>query len=174
MSAGADTTISPMERAMRNSPSAFFRNAIGRPVVVRLTTGADYHGILAVVDGYLNIALEQTEEYVNGKLKARYGDAFIRGNNGLFFCAASLCVFLKLFVFFLHVFVFVFDSALHQHNTPESVKATTVIVVHIRYGGIELKSFCVLCCKIQPTIPLFNPFLFAFSKKPLPTLSCFL
>ena len=80
----ADAMISPMERAMRNSPSAFFRNAIGRPVVVRLTTGVDYHGVLTVVDGYLNIALEQTEEYVDGKLKARYGDAFIRGNNGLF------------------------------------------------------------------------------------------
>lgn len=39
-------------------------------------------GILAVVDGYMNIAMEQTEEYVSGQLKATYGDAFIRGNNG--------------------------------------------------------------------------------------------
>lgn len=30
----------------------------------------------------MNIAMEQTEEYVNGQLKAKYGDAFIRGNNG--------------------------------------------------------------------------------------------
>lgn len=30
----------------------------------------------------MNIALEQTEEYVDGQLKARYGDCFIRGNNG--------------------------------------------------------------------------------------------
>jgi U6 snRNA-associated Sm-like protein LSm6 len=29
----------------------------------------------------MNIALEQTEEYVNGQLKNKYGDAFIRGNN---------------------------------------------------------------------------------------------
>lgn len=83
MSGGADTKKSPMEVALQNSPSAFFRNAIGRPVVVRLVTGADYHGILALVDGYMNIALEQTEEYVGDQLKARYGDAFIRGNNGL-------------------------------------------------------------------------------------------
>lgn len=27
--------------------------------------------------------MEQTEEYVNGQLKAKYGDAFIRGNNGV-------------------------------------------------------------------------------------------
>ena len=39
-------------------------------------------GVLACLDGYMNIALEQTEEYVNGQLKNRYGDAFIRGNNG--------------------------------------------------------------------------------------------
>ena len=30
----------------------------------------------------MNIALEQTEEYVNGQLKNKYGDAFLRGNNG--------------------------------------------------------------------------------------------
>ena len=30
----------------------------------------------------MNIALEQSEEYVNGQLKNKYGDAFIRGNNG--------------------------------------------------------------------------------------------
>lgn len=49
-------------------------------------------GILACLDGYMNIAMEQTEEYVNGQLKNKYGDAFIRGNNGnnhkifVFFC----------------------------------------------------------------------------------------
>lgn len=31
----------------------------------------------------MNIAMEQTEEYANGQLKAKYGDAFIRGNNGV-------------------------------------------------------------------------------------------
>lgn len=30
----------------------------------------------------MNIAMEQTEEYVDGQLQNRYGDAFIRGNNG--------------------------------------------------------------------------------------------
>ena len=39
-------------------------------------------GILTCLDGYMNIALEQTEEHVNGKVTNRYGDAFIRGNNG--------------------------------------------------------------------------------------------
>jgi U6 snRNA-associated Sm-like protein LSm6 len=39
-------------------------------------------GELQSVDGYMNIALEKTEEYVNGKLRRNYGDAFVRGNNG--------------------------------------------------------------------------------------------
>jgi small nuclear ribonucleoprotein (snRNP)-like protein len=30
----------------------------------------------------MNIALEKTEEYVDGKLRRSYGDAFVRGNNG--------------------------------------------------------------------------------------------
>ena len=44
----------------------------------------DYRGVLACLDGYMNIALEATEEYVNGQLKNKYGDAFIRGNNVLY------------------------------------------------------------------------------------------
>ena len=34
------------------------------------------------MDGYMNIALEKCEEYVNGVKKRSYGDAFVRGNNG--------------------------------------------------------------------------------------------
>jgi hypothetical protein len=30
----------------------------------------------------MNIAMEQTQEFQNGQLKAQYGDCFIRGNNG--------------------------------------------------------------------------------------------
>ena len=41
-------------------------------------------GVLSCLDGYMNIALEQTEEHVNGTVTNRYGDAFIRGNNGAF------------------------------------------------------------------------------------------
>ena len=40
-------------------------------------------GELQSVDGYMNIALEKTAEYVNGQLRRNYGDAFVRGNNGI-------------------------------------------------------------------------------------------
>lgn len=47
---------------------------------VRMLTSAT--GELQSVDGYMNIALEKTEEYVNGQKRRSYGDAFVRGNNG--------------------------------------------------------------------------------------------
>ncbi|KAJ8476351.1 hypothetical protein OPV22_020078 [Ensete ventricosum] len=70
--------------ASAKTPSDFLKSIRGRPVVVKLNSGVDYRGILACLDGYMNIAMEQTEEYVNGQLKNKYGDAFIRGNNVLY------------------------------------------------------------------------------------------
>lgn len=47
-------------------------------------------GELQSVDGYMNIALEKTEEYVDGKLRRNYGDAFVRGNNGTVISRSSV------------------------------------------------------------------------------------
>lgn len=52
-------------------------------------------GVLACLDGYMNIAIEQTEEYVNGQLKNKYGDAFLRGNNGEIHFIVTLLTFLE-------------------------------------------------------------------------------
>ena len=41
-------------------------------------------GILVALDGYMNIAMEQTEEFSDGVMRAKYGDAMIRGNNVLY------------------------------------------------------------------------------------------
>lgn len=57
---------------------------------VKLNSGIEYRGVLACLDGYMNIAMEQTEEYVDGQLKAKYGDCFIRGNNGTFIDRSTL------------------------------------------------------------------------------------
>lgn len=72
-----------------STPSDFLKAVLGRPVVVKLNTNVEYRGILACLDGYMNIALEQTEEYKNGELKSRYGDAFIRGNNVMYISAVG-------------------------------------------------------------------------------------
>ncbi|KAK0517699.1 U4/U6-U5 snRNP complex subunit lsm6, partial [Tilletia horrida] len=62
---------------------------IGKPVIVRLNSGVDYRGILSCLDGYMNIALEDTREYYNGTERNSFGDAFIRGNNVLYITAAQ-------------------------------------------------------------------------------------
>ncbi|KAK0812179.1 U4/U6-U5 snRNP complex subunit lsm6 [Friedmanniomyces endolithicus] len=70
-------------------PSGFLSEIIGAPVTVKLNSGVTYKGELQSVDGYMNIALEQTKEFVNGKLRRSYGDAFVRGNNVMYISADS-------------------------------------------------------------------------------------
>lgn len=41
----------------------------------------------------MNIALEDTKEFVEGKMRRNYGDAFVRGNNGVFFFSFVFLVF---------------------------------------------------------------------------------
>ena len=43
------------------TPADFLKSIRGKPVVVKLNSGVDYRGILACLDGYMNIAMEQTE-----------------------------------------------------------------------------------------------------------------
>ena len=66
------------------APSIFLQKILGNHVTVRLNSGVDYTGILSCLDGYMNIAMEETEEFVNGVSQGRFGDAFIRGNNVLY------------------------------------------------------------------------------------------
>ncbi|KAF8329390.1 uncharacterized protein EI90DRAFT_3062458 [Cantharellus anzutake] len=65
------------------SPAHFLKGCVGKRVIVRLVSGIDYRGILSCLDSFMNIAMEQTEEYANGHRTNSYGDAFIRGNNVL-------------------------------------------------------------------------------------------
>lgn len=52
--------------------------------MVKLNSGVDYRGVLSCLDGFMNIAMEQTEEWVDGQKVNSYGDCFIRGNNVLY------------------------------------------------------------------------------------------
>jgi len=72
-----------------HDPASFLNEITGAPVTVKLNSGVIYKGELQSVDGYMNIALEKTEEYVNGKLRRSYGDAFVRGNNVMYISADS-------------------------------------------------------------------------------------
>ena len=50
----------------------------GRPVVVKLNTGVDYRGVLACLDGYMNIAMEQVRVRVCESGGARRRSALAR------------------------------------------------------------------------------------------------
>ncbi|KIW26195.1 U6 snRNA-associated Sm-like protein LSm6 [Cladophialophora immunda] len=76
--AGAPSSSDPKD------PASFLSSIIGVPVTVKLNSGVVYKGELQSVDGYMNIALEKCSEYVDGKLRRKYGDAFVRGNNVLY------------------------------------------------------------------------------------------
>mmetsp|Transcript_27245 Transcript_27245/g.63868 ORF Transcript_27245/g.63868 Transcript_27245/m.63868 type:complete len:105 (-) Transcript_27245:344-658(-) len=80
----SETDIDTNVAQKKRSPSDFLKSVLGRPAIVKLNSGIEYRGVLACLDGYLNIAMEQTQEYgLDGQLKATYGDCFIRGNNVL-------------------------------------------------------------------------------------------
>ncbi|KJA13647.1 hypothetical protein HYPSUDRAFT_151374 [Hypholoma sublateritium FD-334 SS-4] len=79
----------PPAQLHTGSPTDFLKGVVGKRVIVRLTSGVDYKGVLSCLDGFMNIALEQTEEHVNGVVTNKYGDAFIRGNNVLYISAAE-------------------------------------------------------------------------------------
>ncbi|KAF9483737.1 Sm-like ribonucleoprotein [Pholiota conissans] len=79
----------PPAQSHTGSPTDFLKGVVGKRVIVRLTSGVDYKGVLSCLDGFMNIALEQTEEHVNGVITNRYGDSFIRGNNVLYISAAE-------------------------------------------------------------------------------------
>jgi U6 snRNA-associated Sm-like protein LSm6 len=64
------------------TPNDFVHSIVGKSVVVKLNSGVAYHGVLACLDGFMNLALEQCEEYVDGQRTKSFGDCFIRGNNG--------------------------------------------------------------------------------------------
>ena len=97
----------------------------------------------------MNIALEQTEEHVNGVVTNRYGDAFIRGNNGAWLYSYVMrCVNLRRKQFctfrlqkrYRHGFVFrhrkigaVFALDRKNHNDRFSTSAVTDCVT-LRYN----------------------------------------
>ncbi|ODV76163.1 U4/U6-U5 snRNP complex subunit LSM6 [Cyberlindnera jadinii NRRL Y-1542] len=67
-----------------SAPSQFLSEITGSKVIVKLYSGEEYHGNLDSIDGYMNVALEEAEEYVGGQITNKYGDVFIRANNVLY------------------------------------------------------------------------------------------
>lgn len=55
-----------MSAGMPINPKPFLNNLTGKPVMLKLKWGHEYKGFLVSVDGYMNMQLANTEEFVDG------------------------------------------------------------------------------------------------------------
>lgn len=79
--------ISKKTKASKSSivnPKPFLASLVGKPVIVKLKWGMEYRGRLASVDNYMNVQLEDSEEWIDGALAGQLGEILIRCNNVLY------------------------------------------------------------------------------------------
>ena len=63
------------------NPNIFLRNSIGKRLNVKLKWGMVYRGTLKSFDTYMNLNLNKTEEWIDGKRIGELGNVLIRCNN---------------------------------------------------------------------------------------------
>lgn len=71
------------------NPKPFLADLTGKAVRVRLKWGQEYQGKLASCDAYMNLQLEDTEEFIDGVWAGALGEVLIRCNNVLYIKAAA-------------------------------------------------------------------------------------
>ncbi|KAF5298411.1 hypothetical protein FQR65_LT18688 [Abscondita terminalis] len=78
-----------MSAAMPINPKPYLNGLTGKAVMVKLKWGQEYKGYLVSVDGYMNIQLANTEEYIDGNFTGNLGEVLIRCNNTLYIRGAE-------------------------------------------------------------------------------------
>ncbi|XP_022902259.1 small nuclear ribonucleoprotein F [Onthophagus taurus] len=78
-----------MSTAMPINPKPFLNSLTGKAVMVKLKWGHEYKGYLVSVDGYMNLQLANTEEFIDGAMSGNLGEVLIRCNNVLFIRGAE-------------------------------------------------------------------------------------
>ncbi|KAF0293474.1 Small nuclear ribonucleoprotein F [Amphibalanus amphitrite] len=73
-----------MAAPMPINPKPFLNNLTGKSVLVKLKWGQEYKGFLVSVDGYMNLQLANTEEFIDGNCTGSLGEVLIRCNNVLY------------------------------------------------------------------------------------------
>merc|ERR1712228_405241 len=84
---GADAGVIRKGDKMANmpmNPKPFLNSLVGKPVMVKLKWGHEYKGFLVSVDGYMNMQLAQSEEFIDGTCTGSLGEILIRCNNVLY------------------------------------------------------------------------------------------
>ncbi|MXQ81208.1 hypothetical protein E5288_WYG006075 [Bos mutus] len=71
------TTAAAVAMSLPLNPKPFLNGLTGKPVMVKLKWGMEYKGYLVSVDGYMNMQLANTEEYIDGALSGHLGEVLI-------------------------------------------------------------------------------------------------
>lgn len=61
-----------MSMAMPINPKPFLNGLTGKAVNVKLKWGHEYRGYLVSVDGYMNMQLANTEEFIDGQSTGKF------------------------------------------------------------------------------------------------------
>ena len=73
-----------MAGAMPVNPKPFLNQLTGKQVMVKLKWGHEYKGFLVATDGYMNLQLANTEEFIDGAPTGNLGEVLVRCNNVLY------------------------------------------------------------------------------------------
>merc|ERR1711953_11614 len=71
------------------NPKPFLNGLTGKAVMVKLKWGHEYKGFLVSSDGYMNLQLANTEEFIDGSCTGNLGEVLVRCNNVLYIRAAE-------------------------------------------------------------------------------------
>lgn len=66
------------------NPIPFLESLKGKKISVKLKWGHEYKGILLNYDDYMNIQMQDCEEWLNDQLKGSIGEILLRCNNVLY------------------------------------------------------------------------------------------
>ena len=80
----------PSQSQLLVNPTPFLAALVGKNVRVRLKWGQEYQGKLASSDAYMNLELQETEEFIDGQFAGALGEVLIRCNNVLYVKATDL------------------------------------------------------------------------------------
>ncbi len=64
--------------AMPINPKPFLNSLMGKAVMVKLKWGHEYKGYLVSTDGYMNLQLANTEEFIEGTCTGNLGEVLLR------------------------------------------------------------------------------------------------
>lgn len=66
------------------NPKPFISGITGKQVIVKLKWGMEYKGYLVAVDRYMNLQMDNTDEYIDNCHTGSLGEVLIRCNNVLY------------------------------------------------------------------------------------------